>query len=735
MRLRSMLALCAATATAVSVLGVPAGAQESPKAAAHKAAKSDVREIPPNKTYKLDADLRRSKRTEAAATTTATPNSATVAGETPAVGTTRKWLALDDYNGRLYRKDYTLRGVGDKIEVWVASDSDATSTGTAFPAGDCRMDTPGTTDITDAQVNDLITQFDTNMFPKESAAFSVAPDRDGSNHALSGDYSGAGDKIVTLVDNVRDDNFYNFPAAPTYIAGFFSSQFNDLLDRNVMTIDAFDWAHRTGADPANAPTNDPCTSRPARARLYEGVFAHEYQHLLQHYTDPAEVNFVNEGLSDFAISLVGYGKPEATVEEQGAESHIYCFQGFGTVQTAYNPNPRACGGPENSLTLWGDEGSGNEILADYGNGWSFMLFLYDRYGIDFMSALHRDGNAQGLDGVQDQLDAFAPGTDVYDVVHDFQTMNLVDRALQPGGKLYGYSANKVTSKSLNAAVNLDNPAAYAKPGSAPNGADYVQLKKDGSVLTGASLSSVTFDGAATLEPQPLKWTSVSDAVGREGNATLWSGNSTNLDAAAVTQVSVPTANPTLTYTERHLAEAGYDYAYTVVSTDGGATYTALPNANTVDGPQGPALNGDAAGFATQTFDLSAYAGQTVLVGFRYISDGGVNDGGWYVDDVNVGGTVVSDGSDASVFKSPTQVHPIEVANWNVRLVGLDATGHRAVIRQFDGATSFSLGSRQLKQFQAYPTVVAIVGYDDPTEQVQQYAPYTLTANGATQAGG
>src|SRR3954453_8003128 len=111
MRLRSMLALCAATATAVSVLGVPAGAQESPKAAAHKAAKSDVREIPPNKTYKLDADLRRSKRTQAAAGATATPNSATAAGETPDVGTTRSWLALDDYNGKLYRKDYTLRGV------------------------------------------------------------------------------------------------------------------------------------------------------------------------------------------------------------------------------------------------------------------------------------------------------------------------------------------------------------------------------------------------------------------------------------------------------------------------------------------------------------------------------------------------------------------------------------------------------------------------------------------------
>lgn len=121
------------------------------------------------------------------------------------------------------------------------------------------------------------------------------------------------------------------------------------------------------------------------------------------------------------------------MDQKGAESHIFCFQGFGTVASPYNTNPRACGGPQNSLTLWGDEGSGSEILADYGNGWSFMLFLFDRYGIDFISALHRDGNAQGLAGVQDQLDAFAPGTDVYDVVHDYQSMNLLDRALPSGG--------------------------------------------------------------------------------------------------------------------------------------------------------------------------------------------------------------------------------------------------------------------------------------------------------------
>jgi hypothetical protein len=202
---------------------------------------------------------------------------------------------------------------------------------------------PNTTNVTDAQVADLITQFDTNMFPKETAAFSTPPDRDGTNHLLGPDrngnggvYSGGGDKTVTLVDNVRDDNYFEFPAATTYIAGFFSSQFNDLFDRNVMTIDVYDWAHRTGVNPPNEPTNDLCTSRAGRPRLYEGVFAHEWQHLLHSYTDPFETTWMNEGLSDFAQTLVGYVDGTKTIDQVGNDSHINCFQGWGIVTTPAN---------------------------------------------------------------------------------------------------------------------------------------------------------------------------------------------------------------------------------------------------------------------------------------------------------------------------------------------------------------------------------------------------------------
>jgi len=104
--------------------------------------------------------------------------------------------------------------------------------------------------------------------------------------------------------------------------------------------------------------------------------------------DPQEVTWVNEGLSDFAIGLVGYGDTRRNVHQTHAESHIFCFHGYGTVKGPSNPNPSDCGGAENSLTMWQDEGTGSEVLADYGNAWSFMQFLDDRYGRAFISALH-----------------------------------------------------------------------------------------------------------------------------------------------------------------------------------------------------------------------------------------------------------------------------------------------------------------------------------------------------------
>jgi hypothetical protein len=732
---RKRLVMTAAAVLALPILvvlpGSPASAAPAKAPAASSASTtSDTREMT-RKNFTLDG-----KQVDTSKMAKPAQKRSLAAAATPPVGTIRQWLGSDDFNGRLYRKDYVLRGVGEHIEVWVAVD-------TAFPAGDCRNAVANTTTVTDAQVASFITQFDTNMYPKETAAFSTPPDRDGSNALLGadttghgGDYSGAGNKTVTLVDNVRDDNYYTFPAATTYIAGFFSAQFNELFDRNVMTIDAFDWEHRTGANPVDAPSSDLCTSRPARPTLYEGTFAHEWQHLLQYYVDPAEVTWMNEGLSDFAQTLTGYVDGTKTVYDKGGDSHLYCFQGYGPVQTPFNPNPRDCGGSQNSLNLWGEGGSGAGVLADYGNAYELMLYLYDHYGQDIIERLHRDATLQSLSSLDAAVKAEG-AKDVYTVLHDYQSTVLLDKLVGDSrwGIVLGADKGKVTSKSLRSSVNLANPQSYSVPGAAPNGADYVQLQKNGQPLKGKDLRSLKFNGATTLPALPLAWTIVNNDPDRAGNPVLFSGNASNTDATAVIPVTVPTADPTLNFLAKYGAELGYDYGYVVVSTDGGTTYTAIPGDKTVAGPLGPGVNGTTTGFEPHSYDLSAYAGKSVLLGFRYVSDGGVNEGGLLIDDITLGGTTLSDGSSLAPFDSPTEIKPVTVKNWNLKLVGIDEAHSLAWQFEFNGQSSLSLNWIQLALLSLFPKVVAIVAYDEPTEQVQQYAPYTLTVNGVLQPGG
>ena len=166
----SFLPAGVALATCAAGLLIPFGAATAAPGAAAAApprtpTPSDVREVSPDKKYSTKQLDKVSARSQLRA-------QALAAAPTPPIGTVRQWLALDDFNGTLYRKDYTLRGVGDKIEVWVAND-------TAFPAGDCRG--AASTVVTEAQVDRLVSEFDGNMYPKETATFSTPPDRDGTN--------------------------------------------------------------------------------------------------------------------------------------------------------------------------------------------------------------------------------------------------------------------------------------------------------------------------------------------------------------------------------------------------------------------------------------------------------------------------------------------------------------------------------------------------------------------------
>ena len=667
----------------------------------------------------------------------------------PPVGTQKTFLILDDFFGTYRLANFTLRASGGHGVVWVQNNLN-------FPAGDCRNNFADRIQVTDAQVNYLLDQFNTNIWPKEADAFSIAPPQDGSNAILPGlvglpadYYAGDGDKTVILISNVRDQNYYdtNNAHAFSYIAGFFSSQLNSYFGRNVMTVDSYDWLHRTTGTPPGTPgVTDLCAPVRPRPFLYEGTFAHEYQHLLEHYSDSDEVNWVNEGLSDWAMSLTGYAHPELNVPDPAADGHIQTFLG------AFPPDQFGRhGGPENSLTRWQDQGPA-EILADYGAAYSMMTYLDDHYGNAFMSALHKDA-ANGLAGLQDVLSQFDQSKrSAVETMNTWAVAMATDGLIDNGARILGpYNESWYSSTKLDSFINWANPDAYDSPGAPTNGSDYVRLRNaSGNFLSGRDIDSLSFTGSTTLPPKPVQWTTAANPpFGHTGNSALYSGFGNNRDEAIVKKVTA--GGGSLTFDALWNEELGWDFGFVQISTDGGVTYTSIPctDTTTQTNPDAlptakanvPGFTGYSGGWKAETCSLSGYSGD-VLLAFRTYNDpatlgeSAAVDPGFWVDNVKIGSALVSDGSDIASWQSPTQVHASAVSNFVVTIMSVN--GNKITLKQLPLNTDFAV--RNKANVQKYidknaDLVAAIVTYDDPAETSDQYAPYQLTVNGVVQPGG
>jgi hypothetical protein len=649
----------------------------------------------------------------------------------PQLGEVRNWAGLDIVHGALYPKAFALRGVGRKIEVWVATGrrtfAGASSVGTDFQDTDCRNG--ARTTVTDAQVQDLIRAFDRKIYPRESDVFSVPPSRDGAGARVGPPAfhpQGRGDRIVVLVDNIRDESFFDLNNTRDfgYAVGVYSSALELLFDRNMMTIDAYDWLHRTGKRPPHDPVaNDNCLDAPAHPRLIEGVFAHEYQHLLEHHEDPDEVDWLDEGLAEWARSLTGYADPDRPVSRVGYDRHSQCF--LGNV-------PDLAGGPENSLTLWGDAGEPN---CDYGAVYSFMEYAHRRFGTRFMTALHR-GDANGLAGLQEALGSRA---DARDVLHDW-------------------------AASVARSVNWDSPHAYARPGAAPNGADYVRLRDaSGRYLRARELTSLSFDGATSIPGKPVEW-AVDASPPNGGPPALYTGAGNNLDRTIVRSLSVPAGSAELAFEAQWNVEedatGGWDFTFVQVSSDGGATYRSLactssrsvasPHARPVMHANLPGYTAYSGGWRNERCDLSALAGRSILLAFRHVTDGSVAGDpddptatippGFWLRNVTLSGAPVADGASLAGWLSPSQARPTAVHGFTLQLVASSSgdDGRPRLARvALDSEHDAALERRQLRRLlgEGAKVVGAIVMYDEPTEQIRDYAPYRLTVNGVLQPGG
>jgi len=676
------------------------------------------------------------------------------------VGDSRIWLGLNDFTGSIYLKFYTLRAVGNHAEVWVANNLN-------FPivngVSDCRNDGVRNV-ITDEQVGYLIDEFDNNMYPIESDWWGVPPFRNGNKSLLpkalpnikglgvnipQSYYNGEGDNIVVLVDNVRDSNYYDFNNAHTnsYIAGFYYSVFDEYFDRTVMSIDAFDWIHRTGADPAHDPSGDPCTSAPARPFLYESVFAHEYQHLIHHYSDPDEVNWVNEGLSDFTEVITGYVDLSKHVDEKGHESHTNAFLGWKAVtEPDWNPLPYSAG-PENGLTAWEDQGD-DEVLADYGFAMFFMNFVNSQgFDRDFFNAWHHT-QADGIAGMNAALAAVGSGDTFGDLFSNVIVSALVDGYIDNGASVSGAAAADLQNAATEATV-LINADANGTTGAPQWGSDYIDLGP------GTGLTSVAFNGDDVFVfPAGPQW--VVDGDGYFTNPDVADGVYDNNQDLSIARSVAGHDGEVLSFDHYFATEVDWDFGFVQVSTDDGATWQSLACDGTTTAHDPGAIGSIVAnlpGYSGENGTAGAPVHVTCpalpagsdLVAFRLMTDPSVQFDGWHVKNIQLNGADLGTpgslaGWDNQGFFSPLDLDfafAVVGINGTVDVYGdvTAATGVTVIRGTLNADNEYTLSAGDLAALVGYDRVVAIVTGIPDSEDTTIYGPYSLLVNGAERADG
>lgn len=537
-------------------------------------------------------------------------------------------------NRNLAFKPFTLRSVGENVEIWVADDL-------SFPEGDPR---PAHV-VTQGQVDKLRDEFDQNIYPKATAFFGTPDFHDGSKSPLAGQnvpegYYEGSDKVIMLVDNIQDEN-YEDPNYPFFVAGFYWQTLENYIDRNMITIDTNSWDTRLES-------------------TFFGTTIHELQHLIHADNDGAEETWLNEGMSTFSEYLGGYGHDDRSI-------NFYLDH------------------PENSLVNWDDHYSattGPETIADYGQVYLFNLYMYDKLGKDFIHDLALNPS-QGINSVNEVLKARGSKLDFTKLYQNFITAVAIDSD-RVGNGVYQFDSINLRDLTVDdngtkrgMTVNYDKALEFEKEGVPAWGGDFKALDFQ------EKIRSISFDGVDFL---PTPWKSVADPK-NASNKVLWGNEGDEADNTLVLDADLSSVNQaTLKFDHLIDIEEQWDFGVVQVSKDGGKTWKSLENEHTrtdVDPDGYPKIKENVPGFTghyenwqKETFDLSAYAGQKVLISFRYLTDWGYNDSGWFIDNIEIPEIgFIDHGDSTEQFKSLNEIFG-QYVNYTVTFINEREIGNK-----------------------------------------------------------
>ena len=482
------------------------------------------------------------------------------------------------------------------------------------------------------------------------------------------------DALVVLAYNAFDDYFY-YCDETSYTAGYFAPNFIKDLGMNVIVVDVLDWANSIGEDGGYS---------------VEGIIAHELEHLLMEYSDTSELSWVDEGLADVAAFFNGfYGDENSALASHSAFHQVYHR--------------------ETSLTRWGGG------LENYGAAYSWFVYLweqaggnggtgpaalvpdqdYDNAGGDLLIKLIFENQADSWEGIEAAIAEWESQTgktlpDVQTLFQNWVVATYVDQ----DGTVFGFEnldfGTEGTSwgYTVDLANNLVWDGRGIYKGAMPEPRWYAGNVPDQVALPyGTSYEKFTNAGSSVrldFSGEPSV-----DVVPLVGTGHWWSGYENNSERELEVALSGPLASATqLSFDTWYFIEEDWDYGFVEISKDGGATWETVPvsadgqvittdtdpqgnnaEGNGITGVSGGTYGTDSPEYISATATLPA---GTTDVRFRYSTDAGYLDTGWFVNNVKVGGstaTVDAPEGEWSYIDGPEQDN-----NWSVQVIsGCDLT--------------------------------------------------------------
>ena len=319
---------------------------------------------------------------------------------------------------------------------------------------------------------------------------------------------------------------------------------------------------------------------PVGTERFAQVLAHELQHAVHWNADLSDETWVNEGLSELAVSIAGY--PEYSISE---------YRRAGPT----------------SLTQWPANNIGG--MESYGAASLFMHYLTEHYGSrkDLRPLLEEP--ADGIPGIDAYLAASGHGVTFRDVFRDWAVANLLDE----DEGLLGYDDLSITMPVYQSAFIgkelLSSIPQYSN--------EYVRLGR------GDKAARLVFEGESTVPLLPI------DA----GEGCWWSNSGDVIDSTLTARLDLKQVDrAVLQFDVWYSIEEDWDFAYLEVSEDEGSTWTILETPlSSTDDPLsvsfGPGYTGATDGWQRESVPLESWTGQEILVRFQYITDAAIQDHG------------------------------------------------------------------------------------------------------------